>query len=78
MCYGTAKAYVRMIRTFMAAMYMQIQLVLLGCLMARARLERPTVLGYRLAWDETGQHITRTEQGADGSTSSQRCDSICL
>ena len=37
---------------------MQAQLLILGCLLARACLERPEFFGYRLAWDETGQQLT--------------------
>ena len=50
--------WIRSVLCFMASVAMQAQLLILGCLLARACLERPEFFGYRLAWDETGQQLT--------------------
>jgi len=56
--HGLSEAHVRTIRGFVAAVYLNCQLLIIGCLVARAHLEAPTFVGMRLAWDETGQRVT--------------------
>ena len=53
--YGCTTKWIRSLITFVAAAYLQVQLIVLGCLVARAALQQPDLFGFRLAWDETGQ-----------------------
>ena len=56
-----------MCRSFVAAAYLNVQLIILGCIVARAAVEPPSFFGFRLGWDETGQRVTVLQQSEGGS-----------
>lgn len=56
--YNVSRTWILAVFPFMAAAYLQAQLIILGCLVAKAALEAPSCFGWRLAWDETGQKLT--------------------
>ena len=66
--FDVTTAWIRVARTVVAAAYLNVQLVILGCLVARAAIEQPSFFGFRLAWDETGQRLSaRNEDGVQRS-----------
>ena len=58
--FNCSRQTVRMFFEFVAAVYLQVHLIILGCLMVRADVEKPLIVGTRLIWDETGQQLTAT------------------
>lgn len=55
--YSIDRVWVRHVRACVAALCLQTQSLVLGCLMARATAERPSFVGIRLGWDETGEKV---------------------
>ena len=56
--YSVTKSSVRSVLHFVAAVYMQVQMFIVGCLVLRANSEPPDWIMYRLAFDETTERAT--------------------